>query len=154
MTDRAAAIEAPDEFPPRAMMVSSARARAFDECAAICREIMEAENAYAQKNPNEDIQLHAPRWSRYGTAKQILERIAALPTAEPPAPAKGEPEERIELLEDLLFRFVQDWEDDHSLSNRAGQHLTYTTGILRRAKAALADARSQAAPPSPRRGPA
>lgn len=58
---------------------STDRQRAFDECAAICREIMSQEDAYARKDGSSDIYMHALRWSRYGTAKQILERIAALP---------------------------------------------------------------------------
>lgn len=76
-------IQSAADFDHRVRMVASTRQHAFDACAAICREIMEECEAGARKETyleRENIHLHALRWSRYGTAKQILERIAALPS--------------------------------------------------------------------------
>lgn len=70
-------------LPAGAVMASSVRHNALAECATICRDIMREEDAGARADTTEerrDINRHALRYMRYGTAKQILERIAALPS--------------------------------------------------------------------------
>lgn len=48
------------------------RASEVSECERRARQIIQDENRMSETDDKQDIVLHALRWARYGTAKQIL----------------------------------------------------------------------------------